>query len=362
MEVGNSHSRKSIWTITVAIISIFTVIALSVDVASAAEAQGKKKLDTAKYQAERGFTTVKDWNVKGENMSPRGSNPYYYPLKPGFRYIMVNPNYHGINLRIEVVVLDKTESFDIPGYGKFDCAIVQEEEFYDGVYHQQAHNWFCIDKVTTAMYAFGEVSWEIDAEGRKVFAGTWRVGDPDGGGANSPDAEPGMLMPATFKVGDKYVFDGHEDETFGYSENMEKGIKMTVPAGTFDDCVRVREYSLTTLSDITDKWYCKGVGIVKDTSDGELVASDALPGTNMSSFGIYHREGHKQTKPLVAKINAAQAAEIALKEIPGKVTSTNIERWGKFNVYVVEILREKDGEEWDVFVDIETGKVVGKEQ
>jgi hypothetical protein len=56
-----------------------------------------------------------------------------------------------------------------------------------------------MNKITTAMYAFGEVSWEIDAEGRKVFAGTWRVGDPDGG-ANSPDAEPGMLMPATFKV------------------------------------------------------------------------------------------------------------------------------------------------------------------
>jgi uncharacterized membrane protein YkoI len=137
---------------------------------------------------------------------------------------------------------------------------------------------------------------------------------------------------------------------------MEKGIKMTVPAGTFEDCVRVREYSLTTLSDITDKWYCKGVGVVKDTSDGELVASDTLPGTDMSSFGKYHREVRKQTTPPVAKISALQASEIALKEIPGKVTSTNIERFGKYNVYVVEIIRAKDGEEWDVFVDIESGR------
>jgi hypothetical protein len=87
MKTSNGRFRMSAWTIAVVIISVFTVIALSVDVAVAAPAADKKKLDTAKYQAERGFTTVKDWNVKGANMSPRGSNPYYYPLKPGFRYI-----------------------------------------------------------------------------------------------------------------------------------------------------------------------------------------------------------------------------------------------------------------------------------
>ena len=352
MKIIKGCFSKNAWILMVAVVSVFTWLALSVETAKANPA---KKLDSAKLQAERGFTTVKDWGLKGENLGPRGHNPYYFPLKPGFKFIMENPKGLFGKLRKEVIVLDKTEPFDIPGIGKFECAVVQEEEFYDGVYYQQAHNWFCMDKVTNAVYAFGEVSWEQDEKGRKVFGGTWRAGEPDGNGV----AEPGMLMPGTFKVGDKYIFDGHEAETYGYTENMETGITMTVPAGTFKDCVRVREYSLTTPSDITDKWWCKGVGIVKDTSDGELIASDALPNTDTSSFGKYHRNPVKMIEPPVAKINGLQASEIALKVIPGKVTSTEIERIGKHNVYAVEIISDKDGGEWDVFVDIETGEVVG---
>jgi uncharacterized membrane protein YkoI len=343
------------------IVSIFALFTLSVETATA---QKPWEVDAARTQggARVNFSSLKDWNLKGENLSPRGHNPLYFPLKPGFRYIMEYPKHPWGHLRVEVKVLDKTEKFDVPGIGKFECAVVQEEEFYDGIYDQQALNWFCIDKTTNNMYAFGEVSWEIDQIGRKVFDGTWRVGEPDGGGADSPNAEPGLLMPGTFNVGAKYVFDGHEAEAYGYTENMETGITVTVPAGTFKDCVRAREYSLTNPSDVTDKWYCKGVGIVKDSSDGELVASDALPGSDMSSFGKHHREPRKQTKPPVAKVTGLQATDIALKEVPGKAKSMKIERLGKYNVYVVEIIADKDKAEWDVFVDIESGKVLGKER
>ncbi len=65
-------------------------------------------------------------------------------------------------------------------------------------------------------------------------------------------------------------------------------------------------------------------------------------------------------KPPVAIINGLQAQKIAVKEVPGKVTSIKIERLGRRNIYAVEIIADEDGGEWDVFVDIETGKVVGK--
>jgi uncharacterized membrane protein YkoI len=112
---------------------------------------------------------------------------------------------------------------------------------------------------------------------------------------------------------------------------------------------------------VTDKWWCPGVGIIKDTSDGELIASDALPNTDMSTFAQFHRNPVKRTEPPVAKVTGLQATEIALKEIPGKATSQKIERLGKRNVYAVEIIADEDGAEWDVFVDIETGEVVGKD-
>jgi len=86
-----------------------------------------------------------------------------------------------------------------------------------------------------------------------------------------------------------------------------------------------------------------------------------LPNTDMASFGKHHREPRKQTVPPVAKISGLKATEIALKEIPGKATSMKIERLGRRNVYAVEIIAKKDGVEWDVFVDIETGEVVGKD-
>ena len=59
-----------------------------------------------------------------------------------------------------------------------------------------------------------------------------------------------------------------------------------------------------------------------------------------------------------AKISKEQATKIALERIPGKVTDVTIERKRGKNVYVVEI-QTPDGGEKDVFVDIQTGEIVG---
>jgi hypothetical protein len=311
----------------------------------------------ARFTKASDYASAKDWNLKAENLVPYGTNPLYDPLQPGAKFILERPDHPDGYYRKEVVVLDKTEPFDIPGFGKFEAAIVQEEEFFDGRYVQQAQNWFVIDKTTNSVYSFGEVSWEIDSEGNRVFDGSWRVGEPDGNGL----AEPGMLMPSKFKLGDRYIFDGHESEAFGGSENIEENMTITVPAGTFKNCVRVREQNLKDLKDITDKVWCPGVGLVFDTSDGKLVASSALPHTQaaLATFGKHHREKPPAFKPPVAKVSGNQASEIALKVVPGKVNSVSIERKRGHNVYVVEIIASKDGAERDVFVDIETGEVVG---
>jgi len=68
-------------------------------------------------------------------------------------------------------------------------------------------------------------------------------------------------------------------------------------------------------------------------------------------------EAQRQPAP-VAKISKEQATKIALERIPGKVTDVTIERKRGKNVYVVEILTPNDGEK-DVFVDIQTGEIVG---
>ena len=69
------------------------------------------------------------------------------------------------------------------------------------------------------------------------------------------------------------------------------------------------------------------------------------------------RPGTERAPP-VAKITEEQASKIALERIPGKVTEVKIERKRGKNVYVVEIQTPDQGEK-DVFVDIETGRIVG---
>jgi uncharacterized membrane protein YkoI len=314
--------------------------------------------DEPRYTQRTDFSSLKDWHLKAENIVPHGINPLYYPIVPGHKHAHERPDHPDGKYRKETVVLDDTEDFDLPGIGKFKTAVVQEEEYIDGLLTQRALNWFALDKTNNSVYVFGEVSWEINEEGKPIFAGTWRAGDPDG---EDTTAEPGLLMPGTFTIGGRYLFDGSRSMAYGGAENMEAGIEITVPAGTFKDCVRVREQGLIDLKDITDKIWCPVVGVVLDTSDGKLVVSAALPKNNpasdVSSIGKMRENPVKYTPP-VAKISGAEATKVALELIPGKVTSLTIERKRGKNVYVVEI-RTPDGGEKDVFVDIESGKIVG---
>ena len=67
------------------------------------------------------FSSLEDWSLKGENLGPRGHNPLFFPLTPGFRYVLENPDHPWGRFRTEVVVLDKTEAFDVPGMPSIGC-------------------------------------------------------------------------------------------------------------------------------------------------------------------------------------------------------------------------------------------------
>lgn len=314
--------------------------------------------DAPQWTKRSDYSSAADWFLKAENISPSGTNPLYFPIVPGHRHIHERPDHPDGHYRKETVVLDETEDFDLPGIGKFKTAVVQEEEYMDGVLTQRAQNWFAVDKATNSVYAFGEVSWEINEEGKPIFEGSWRAGEPDGEGHI---AGPGLLMPGTFTIGSRYLFDDHQSIALGGSENVQSGIEITVPAGTFRNCVRVREQSLQNLKDITDKIWCQGAGLAYDTSDGSLIASNQLPASNsasdVSSIGTFRNRPLSYTPP-VAKVSGEQATQIALRVFEGKPTKLSIERKKGKNVYVVEVTT-KDNEEKDVFVDIESGEVVG---
>ena len=61
------------------------------------------------------------------------------------------------------------------------------------------------------------------------------------------------------------------------------------------------------------------------------------------------------------KITREQATQAALQALPGKVTDVTVEKKHGKNVYVIEIVAEKDGAETDVLVDMASGAVLGME-
>ncbi len=351
-----TKTRSSLMARWRALLTTATVLT-AVGFAFAGGAVAGEIKDPPRWTKGKDFSSLKDWNLKAKNIVPHGINPLYYPIIPGHKHVHERPDHPDGFYRKETVVLNKTENFNVPAIGKFKAAVVQEEEYIDGVLTQRSFNWVAFDKTNNNLYSFGEISWELNEEGKPIFAGTWRVGELDGDGI----AEPGLLMPGTFTIGGRYIFDGSQSISYGGSENMEAGIEITVPAGTFKGCVRVREQNLRNLTDITDKTWCPRVGVVLDTSDGKLVVSAALPKSNpasdVSSVGKLRNKPLKYTPP-VAKVSGEEATKIALAEVPGKATSVKIERKRGKNVYVVEI-QTKDRGEIDVFVDIESGKIVG---
>lgn len=60
-----------------------------------------------------------------------------------------------------------------------------------------------------------------------------------------------------------------------------------------------------------------------------------------------------------ADVTKDQAAENAVKAVPGKVAEVTIEKKRGKNVYVVEVIADTDGSETDVLIEIQTGKVLG---
>ena len=81
---------------------------------------------------------------------------------------------------------------------------------------------------------------------------------------------PGILMPATPKVGDKFKAEDVPNITTEADEVMSEIETVTVPTGTYQNCLKIKE----VLSDgaIEYKYFAKGIGCIKEVpADGELL-------------------------------------------------------------------------------------------
>jgi hypothetical protein len=182
------------------------------------------------------------------------SNPYF-PLVPGTTMTFLEQD--GREKREnKVTVLRETKIVMA-----VKCLVVHDTVTLDGALLEETFEYYAQDKVG-AVWLFAESTKEFKSFGRVDTTGSWEAG------VNA--AQPGIIMPARPKIGDRYrqQYLANVAEDIGQITALNESV--TVPAGAYGGCIKTREWSM--LESVTSKkWYAKGVGLVRsESTDGEV--------------------------------------------------------------------------------------------
>ena len=169
------------------------------------------------------------------------------PLVPGSRWV-----YEGTDgeerERIEVVVTDETR--EVMG---ITATVVRDTVTIDGELVEDTFDWYAQDTEGNVWY-LGEDSKEYEDGEVVSTAGSWEAG-VDG-------ALPGIIMEAEPAVGDRYRQEYYPGEAEDMAEVVRTGAGETVPFGSFDDLVVIREWNPLDPGVVEDKYFAPGVGNV----------------------------------------------------------------------------------------------------
>ena len=153
---------------------------------------------------------------------------------------------------LRTVMPDVRRSFKV-GDQWVEALVVEDRAFEDGKIAEVAIDYFAQDDNGTVYY-FGE---DVDEykDGKVInHDGSWLLG------RDTP--VPGVLFPGEVKPGAKWVSEDVSAEISEKDEIVSVSETVTVPAGTFKNCVKVKE----SLGDGTTeyKYYAKGVGVIRE--------------------------------------------------------------------------------------------------
>ena len=179
------------------------------------------------------------------------TNPFF-PLKPGTTFYYKGEK-DGVPTSDTMLVTDQTKL--ILGVA---CTIVHHQSFEDGVLIEDTFDWYAQDKDGNVWY-FGEDTKEVDENGNVITTeGSWEAG-VDG-------AQPGIIMEAHPKVGDRY----QQEFAPGVAEDMAQVIRskddeVCVKVGCFEDdeLVLTKEWTPLEPGVVEEKYYAEDVGFIK---------------------------------------------------------------------------------------------------
>jgi hypothetical protein len=196
------------------------------------------------------------------NVNPGGGPPAELPRFPHPQAI-ANPYLPLASLKQDVLEnqsgrVERTakpevhKTFEVGGQ-TVEALVVEDRDYDHGKLTEVTLDYFAQDDAG-AVYYLGE---DVDEykDGRVVgHGGAWLWG--------KDTQHPGVLMPAHPQVGDKFLAEDVPHITWEKDEVVSVSETVTVPAGTYQNCVKIKETASDGATEY--KLYAPGVGCVKE--------------------------------------------------------------------------------------------------
>ncbi len=192
------------------------------------------------------------------------TNPWA-PFKPGKKYIFEGETEDGLEKVVEQRLSTTKKILGIT------CIVVNFKEYLDGKLLEETLDWYAQDNEGTLWY-FGESVDNYNEDGTlRDHDGSWEAG-VDG-------AQPGIIMLAKPKAGIRYREEYYVNHAEDEAEVLEIGLTVTTPLGTFNNCVKTRNFTRLEPDVEEHKYYAPGYGLIKEVNlsdEEEILLKEVL--------------------------------------------------------------------------------------
>ena len=222
-----------------------------------AQSTCQDQFDARDVACDRLGATPYDPSIDPANFVSTIDNPYF-PLKPGTTFIYEGRTVEGFN-HVEFAVTRRTRV--ILGVR---CVEVHDTVFIDGKLSEDTLDWFAQDRDGNVWY-FGENTHELVDGLITTIDGTFTAG------VNL--AKPGIIMKAHPAIGDFYRQEFDLGNAEDFADTLSLAASVTVPSGSFRNCLQSRETTPLETDLLEDKFYARGVGnvLTVDVNTGERI-------------------------------------------------------------------------------------------
>jgi hypothetical protein len=149
-----------------------------------------------------------------------------------------------------IVVEVTTDTRQVMGV---DCVVVRDTASLDGSVIEDTFDWFA-QADDGAVWYFGEDTKDYENGEVVSTEGAWEAG-VDG-------AQPGIVMPAEPRVGDRYRQEFYPGEAEDMAEILSLTEQIEVPVGAYDQVVMTKDFTPLEPDVLEQKYYARGVGMI----------------------------------------------------------------------------------------------------